>query len=56
MEYVAQETPRVDFQLELKFNTGETRLFDVRSYLQKGVCKNGYKIRYCLIKFTQYLV
>lgn len=26
-----------DYQLELGFNTGETRLFDVRPYLDKGI-------------------
>jgi hypothetical protein len=26
-----------DYQLELTFNTGETRLFDTRPYLEKGI-------------------
>lgn len=26
-----------DYQLELSFNTGETRLFDVRPYLDRGI-------------------
>ncbi len=26
-----------DYQLELSFNTGETRLFDARPYLEKGI-------------------
>jgi hypothetical protein len=26
-----------DYQLELSFNTGEIRLFDVRPYLEKGI-------------------
>ncbi len=26
-----------DYQLELSFDTGETRLFDVRPYLDKGI-------------------
>ncbi len=26
-----------DYQLELSFNTGETRLFDARPYLDKGI-------------------
>ena len=26
-----------DYQLELCFNTGETRVFDVRPYLNKGI-------------------
>ena len=37
MESVTSVRPRDDFHLELKFNTGETRLFDARHYLEKGV-------------------
>jgi hypothetical protein len=37
METVTQVSAREDYTLELKFNTGETRLFDVRPYLEKGV-------------------
>jgi hypothetical protein len=37
MESVIQVRPRDDFRLELTFNTGETRLFDARPYLEKGV-------------------
>jgi hypothetical protein len=29
--------PRENYQLEIEFNTGEVRLFDVRPYLDKGV-------------------
>ena len=39
MEAVTQVNARDDFQLELTFDTGETRLFDARPYLQKGVFK-----------------
>ena len=37
MESVIFVHPRDDFHLELKFSTGETRLFDMRPYLDKGV-------------------
>ena len=37
MESVTSVQARDDFHLELKFNTGETRLFDARPYLEKGV-------------------
>jgi hypothetical protein len=37
MESVIAVLPHDDFSLELKFNTGETRLFDARPYLEKGV-------------------
>lgn len=37
MESVTRVRPRADFQLELEFNTGETRLFDARPYLERGV-------------------
>ena len=36
MEAVTHVTARDDFQLLITFNTGETRLFDARPYLQKG--------------------
>jgi hypothetical protein len=36
METVTQVAPRDDFQLELVFGTGETRLFDARPYLDRG--------------------
>ena len=34
---VTQVSARDDYMLELKFSTGETRLFDARPYLEKGV-------------------
>ena len=37
METVTQVSARDDCMLELKFSTGETRLFDARRYLEKGV-------------------
>ncbi len=37
MESVTKVRARSDFQMELEFNTGETRIFDVRPYLEKGV-------------------
>lgn len=37
MESVLKVRTRSDFQMELEFNTGETRIFDVRPYLEKGV-------------------
>ena len=37
MESVIKVRTRSDFQMELEFNTGETRIFDVRPYLEKGV-------------------
>jgi hypothetical protein len=37
MESVTHVIPRDDFTLELWFNTGEHRLFDVRPYLNRGV-------------------
>jgi hypothetical protein len=36
MEMVTHVLVRDDYHLELKFNTGETRLFDARPYLSKG--------------------
>jgi hypothetical protein len=37
VESVTHVTPCDDFHLELKFNTGETRIFDMRPYLDKGI-------------------
>jgi hypothetical protein len=37
MESVTKVHARSDFQVELEFSTGETRVFDVRPYLDKGV-------------------
>lgn len=37
MECVTRVIPREDFRLEITFDTGETRLFDVRPYLDKGI-------------------
>jgi hypothetical protein len=37
MESVTKVVPRDDFSLELWFNTGDHRIFDVRPYLDKGV-------------------
>lgn len=37
MEAVTKVVARDDFVLELKFSTGETRLFDASPYLEKGV-------------------
>ena len=34
---VTQVSARDDYMLELKFSTGETRLFDARPSLEKGV-------------------
>lgn len=39
MESVIAVTPKECFKLELKFNTGEVRLFDATPYLEKGVFK-----------------
>jgi len=36
MEAVMHVQVRENFHLELKFNTGETRIFDARPYLDKG--------------------
>ena len=35
--YVKQVRPLVDYQLELIFENGEQRIFDVKPYLQRGV-------------------
>jgi uncharacterized protein DUF2442 len=37
MESVTQVYARDDFSLELVFSTGETRIFDARPYLDRGV-------------------
>lgn len=37
MESVIKVVPQDDFQLLVTFDTGETRLFDARPYLEKGV-------------------
>jgi len=37
MESVISARPGDDFHLELKFQTGETRLFNARPYLSKGL-------------------
>lgn len=37
METVTQVRTRDNSMLELEFNTGETRIFDARPYLKKGV-------------------
>ncbi len=37
MESVTSVVTRDNFYLEIKFDTGETRLFDARPYLEKGV-------------------
>ena len=37
METVTQVRARENYMLELEFNTGETRVFDARPYLERGV-------------------
>jgi len=37
METVIEVRPLANFQLEIVFSTGETRFFDTRPYLQKGI-------------------
>ena len=37
MESVTHVQVHENFRLELKFNTGETRIFDARPYLDKGI-------------------
>ena len=37
MEHVTQVAPRDDFHLELTFDTGERKVFDVKPYPDKGV-------------------
>jgi hypothetical protein len=37
MEIVTAVRVLTDYQLELEFNTGEVRVFDVRPYLERGV-------------------
>ena len=40
MEAVVRVLPQANFSLELWFNTGDHRWFDVRPYLEKG---GGFK-------------
>jgi hypothetical protein len=37
METVINVVPKDDFQMLVTFSTGETKLFDARPYLEKGV-------------------
>ena len=37
MESVIRVVPREDYHLELEFDTGEVRMFDVRPYLDMGI-------------------
>lgn len=37
METVINVVPRENYHLEIKFSTGETRMFDARPYLTKGL-------------------
>jgi hypothetical protein len=37
MEKVVMVHPLADYRLKMQFNTGETRVFDARPYLEKGV-------------------
>ncbi len=37
MEKVVMVHPLADYRLKMQFNTGETRVFNARPYLQKGV-------------------
>ena len=37
MEIIVSVRAHEDYNLELQFDTGETRLFDARPYLEKGV-------------------
>lgn len=37
MEKVIKVVPKDEFRLLVTFNTGETKLFDARPYLEKGV-------------------
>lgn len=39
MEHVLNVIPKDDYKLEISFDTGEIRLFDVSPYLEKGVFK-----------------
>lgn len=39
MESVIAVIPKENYQLELKFSTGETKVFDASAYLEKGVFK-----------------
>jgi hypothetical protein len=46
MESVTSVKPGNDFKLEILFNTGEKRLFDMTPYLTKGVFKRLKDERY----------
>lgn len=35
--YVVQVYPRDDYRLEIEFENGEQRVFDVKPYLQRGI-------------------
>jgi len=39
MELVTRVVPRENYRLELEFDNGEVRLFDVSPYLEMGVFK-----------------
>jgi len=39
MESVTKVSARSDYKIELEFSTGETRIFDVTPYLDKGIFK-----------------
>ena len=39
MESVITVKPKENYQLELKFSTGETKVFDAKVYLEKGIFK-----------------
>ncbi len=54
METVIQVRAREDFHLEIKFDTGEIRLFDARPYLERGVfqcLKNPAQFRQAYVAF-----
>ena len=54
MEAVMRVRIRDNYHLELKFNTGETRLFDARPYLDKGAfqrLKDPALFRQALVAF-----
>src|SRR5574338_731114 len=40
MECVTRVIPHEDFHLEITFDTGETKLFDMHPYLDKGVFRS----------------
>lgn len=45
MEHVIQVAPRDDYHLELTFDTGERKFFDVKPYLDKGVFRRLAALR-----------